>query len=187
MIKFIQKLSEKNIFLVIGILFIMDIGWNMSIFYGLSRFHMECSQNTVGVEEMTTWNAVLFKIPLYGITEEITFRLFPLGALLLLTNVLASMINIIRKRIDAILMTTMILSSLTFGILHGNIYNVFMQGASGFMHCILFLIVYYKIIKHPYNYKVNDGKIFDGVMWGTLTSSVVHIAYNWVVVGIYLL
>lgn len=71
--------------------------------------------------------SALSRYILNGPKEEVIWRLVPLG---LGTTILG--------RSKYILIIAMI-SSIWFGIMHGNIFNIFIQGIGGFILCIMFL------------------------------------------------
>jgi membrane protease YdiL (CAAX protease family) len=62
-----------------------------------------------------------------ALSEEAVFRLFPLG---LAVNVWGASYKVI---------AVALISSAIFGVLHGNLYNIFYQGVGGLLYSLVFL------------------------------------------------
>ena len=179
MIKFIQKLATKNIFLVCGIIIIITILLNafMACIVIPHLPHIQgISSHTTPSKELRNYIGVLLDIPVGAIFEEILFRLYPM--LIWMVIMISSYAQ--EKSKNIILIIIMIVSSILFGWIHGNIYNVLMQGMSGFFFFITFLIGYLKVTKDMYS----ENNELKGLSIGLLTSSVCHMTFNWIVICI---
>lgn len=175
MINLIEKLATKNIFLVCGTLLTISF---FSCMFWVTCLHILQPPDIGGLSSNTdqsnllNWLDIGITIPISATIEEIVFRLFP--ALIWVATVADFTIN--KKKEDIILVSIMIISSILFGWLHGNIYNIVLQGISGFIFFMTFLIGYFKV-----NEK-NKGNVVKGIIMGTITSSVCHMTFNWNIV-----
>lgn len=174
---FIQNLTAKKIFFICIILMAFHLLWSLFVCYEVIP-HLPArpgvSGNTAKAEDLTSWYGMLVDIPLCAILEEMVFRVFPMGVWLIITG-LISMHTTIK---NSILITIVLSSSILFGWLHGNMYNVLMQGVGGIVYFIIFLIVYFKMEER------NDSL---AAIISITVPSVCHMTFNWSVVGLSLL
>lgn len=100
-----------------------------------------------------------------GFGEEFIFRLVPFIFFLYLCDEVELVKKYVNKKFLFILIV--LISSIFFGLAHGNIYNILIQGIGG----VIFFLVFIKYSGHPDEYDVPLSR-------GLLASSVVHIGFN---------
>ena len=150
------KLWEKIIQMDIGKLFlimlILELVYEITCCWVFSTLGIEYSQNTVKYEDLP--NSPIDRIMFicgYGFLEEVVFRWIPV---LLFTFILFISEKVVRVlKIEAKIyfeiskkygsMMVLVFFSLLFGFIHGNIFNIFLQGYGGLCLSIIYLKVYY--------------------------------------------
>lgn len=125
------------------------------------------SKSTGSAENMgiSTLEFILY-LPFGAIWEEIVFRLLPLlvcMGIILIGIILGKIDENNSKIYKKFFVYTIILSSIVFGYLHGNIVNIFIQGIAGFIFFMVWLAVY---------------DIKRSIIISTLASSMTHLCDN---------
>lgn len=131
----IQNLKNKKLWKIFGILTVLNIEWiiiSKEIIHYLPKLP-GTSCHTVDLSKLS-WQDILTKMPIIASMEEIIFRLLPLAVWLKIT----------KKTKKILLIGIIIISCAAFGYVHGNVYNIFMQGIGGANLFLLFLIIYDK-------------------------------------------
>lgn len=137
--RFFEKLAKMNTIVFYCVVLLVEILWKTAVlevldFYGITEF----SQNTASFEYMKSH---FFLIPVFALSEEIAFRWGPMmwffGFLTRLKGKLRSKVE--EYGIIIIVLTT----SIIFGYLHGNVYNILLQGVGGLLIFIVFLRSFY--------------------------------------------
>lgn len=121
---------EVNGFLVICIFIFGLISFNLFYHIGVAiLFTKILSFNIPPIKAGLTilkWNFP-FLLFLFAATEELLFRFFPLYS------------SVEAYGISKKVLLYAIGASIIFGLLHGSFFNIFIQGVSGFLYCLLFL------------------------------------------------
>ena len=119
--------------------------WTFSIAIILYFSGAEFSQNVADTSDFTS---TLFLVPMCAMAEEMIFRWIPF--LLLFTTIgLAVKYNKVDEESKAKMekygiLAVVIVSSVIFGYVHGNIFNILIQGVSGVIFCAFYLRTLFK-------------------------------------------
>src|SRR5438132_270036 len=126
--KFIHWLSNtaklRSLFYVIPIIIILHLGyalWISSLYLKLDVW------NKMPTSETKLSDITYLKFGVYSTIEEITFRLFPFLFFITYRND----INTNKKYLPHVLILVILTSSLLFGVAHGSILSIGIQGVSG--------------------------------------------------------
>jgi membrane protease YdiL (CAAX protease family) len=137
MINAIKKLSTKNVFLIFALFMLIYMAWG--IFMSNLIQHLPnptgFSKNTNTTIYLQSSLVILIHVPIKAMFEEFLFRTLPLGVIIICINLLKAS----PKAENILIVSTMTVSSIVFGYVHGNILNIFVQGVGGFMMSIIFL------------------------------------------------
>ncbi len=132
-------LKKKNIFKIFFYLILFNHLYNIIIYIVYNEiFDITYGQNVVEYHSASAIE-LIFIITKIAFIEEIIFRTIPMIIILLLSYYYP------QKR-DKTTIFIVIISCIIFGILHGNIYNILLQGVGGFILFSIFLRGYYKTI-----------------------------------------
>ena len=129
-----NKIVKMNTVVFYCVLLFINIVWGVSILkiYNICGV-VEFSQNTVSNPDIYD----LFFLPVCVLIEEIGFRWMPMVLFLSLRK------NTLKIEKYEILVIV-IISSIIFGYLHGNKYNILIQGVGGLALFLVFLRSLYK-------------------------------------------
>jgi len=130
--KFWILFTQKNIALVYGVTLLVNFIYTSCVVFVLLAFDVACSQN-VATTDITDNNLGLFLAPLL---EEIIFRWIPM-----LIVVSLSKRYFPQYKLRAMVISLVMLSFI-FGYLHGNMYNILLQGVSGLFISAFYLRAY---------------------------------------------
>lgn len=125
-----DEAEGKKIFFYIGLYIPLALIVSLSIAEFFEIVHAPISQQADTVTKLKNLGPLMVW-PILFITvaiEEFTFRLAPLFAAF----------SIFGEKPTPLLISALVASAV-FGFLHGNYSNIFVQGASGFLLCLLFL------------------------------------------------
>jgi hypothetical protein len=180
MIQYIQKqLIKKDIFLVCGILLAISLV-SSTFFDGLlQRIHppqIEGLSSNTDKRDLANWFGICIDIPFAALREEYIFRCIPM----IIWIAIIYPLHMNEKKENILLIGVILLSSVRFGWLHGNIYNILLQGNTGFAFFIIFLMGYFRIVEDRKDLFYN---IF-GILFATAVSSACHMAFNWNIVAL---
>ena len=133
--------------------------------YFLGEYHINAEDDRL----VTTlsWKLILL-LPYWGFREEVLFRLIPFALILSWEHIFSSVSN-------KIIFTVVIFSSVVFGVVHGDIRAIFVQGVTGMYLALIF-----------WRYSMRLRSWYD-LIPGLAASTVVHFSYNaWIFVPIFL-
>lgn len=142
--RFFERIKKMNVVKVLLIAWVFNFVW--TIFIGIILYFTgaKFSQNVASTSEFT--NSFLL-VPFAAVTEEMIFRWLPM---LLLTfgltiafrkgSLTAERFFYVEKRA---ILVVVVVSSVVFGFVHGNIFNVLMQGVSGTIMYIIYLRAFF--------------------------------------------
>ena len=136
MLKYWAKFMNMNIikayFVTLGLHFL----WTVFVGIILLASGAQFSQHVASNSEFTN---SLFLIPCCAIAEEVVFRWLPFMCLFALLGFASRFVEISnRTRSYGILMVVAI-TSIIFGYVHGNFFNIFIQGVSGAIFCAFYI------------------------------------------------
>lgn len=135
------------------------------------------SKSTGSPEKMgiSTLEYILY-LPFGALWEEVVFRLMP-SLLCMLVIFIAAILGILdhtnSKLWKQMFLSTIILSSIIFGYLHGNIINIFIQGVGG----LIFFWVWIKSFR-----EVKFLGVGRGIIFATIASSMTHLLTNLILI-----
>ena len=126
--RFFERIKKMNVVKFLLIAWVFNFVW--TIFIGIILYFTgaKFSQNVASTSEFT--NSFLL-VPFAALTEEVIFRWLPM---LVLTFGLTFAF---RKGV------AVLVSSIVFGFVHGNIFNVLLQGVSGAIMYIIYLRAFF--------------------------------------------
>lgn len=139
--KFMKMNIIKAYILALGFHFIWTLFVGIILYLSGAQF----SQNVASTSEFTN---TFFLIPMCAIAEEMLFRWLPF--LLLFTFIgFATKYAKISEETKANtekygIITVVIISSAIFGYVHGNLFNILLQGVSGVIFCAFYLRTLFK-------------------------------------------
>jgi len=130
--KFMSMNIIKAYFVTLGIHFLWTVFVGIILFATGAQF----SQNVASTSEFTN---SLFLIPFCAVVEEILFRWFPFMCLFALLGFVSKFFKVSKQTYLYGILMVVALSSLVFGYVHGNFYNIFLQGVSGAIFCAFYI------------------------------------------------
>lgn len=169
--RFFEKLAKMNTIVFYCVVLLVEILWKTAVLevfhsYGITEF----SQNTTSFDYMKSH---FFLIPVFALFEEIAFRWGPMMwffGFLRLKGKISSKVE--KYGIIIIVLTT----SIIFGYLHGNVYNILLQGVGGMLIFMVFLRSFYG---GRTTEKLEESKGAELLMFKPLMSSTIyHTLFN---------
>lgn len=144
-VKFFEWLKKLPVPVVYLLFLFLNLTWACIICTVLDHFDLDYSQRVAGkiqaVEDFI--DTIYFGFTLLPFTEETLFRWIPLLLLFMVLNPLCRNPKISKKQYLNIerylLLSVVILISLQFGFVHGNVYNILIQGVLGLNLMIIYL------------------------------------------------
>lgn len=142
--RFFERIKKMNVVKFLLIAWVFNFVW--TIFIGIILYFTgaKFSQNVASTSEFT--NSFLL-VPFAALTEEVIFRWLPMLVLTFgLTfafrkgSLTAERFFYVEKRA---LLVVVLVSSIVFGFVHGNIFNVLLQGGSGAIMYIIYLRAFF--------------------------------------------
>lgn len=138
--RFFERIKKINVIKFFLLTWIIHFSWTVVVGGTLALCGAKFSQNVASNSEFT--NSFLL-IPLTALAEEIMFRW---GPMIVLTCILTYYYRNGRLTKDQFfniekhcLLSLVILLSVIFGWVHGNVFNVLIQGVSGVIFYIIYL------------------------------------------------
>ena len=136
---------EMNIIKLYLLTLICHFVWSMFVGFVLYASGIKFSQHVAGASEFTN---TLFLIPMCAFFEEVLFRWMPMLLLFSAMGFLFRYFTIsskIKLNVEKYgVLVVVLMTSVIFGYVHGNIFNVFLQGVSGIIFCMFYLRTLYK-------------------------------------------
>lgn len=148
--RFFKKIVEMNIIILYCVTLICHFAWVFVIGTTLDHFDIEFSQNVASslnvISEEQIYNIVVDSVLLLG--EEMVFRWGPMVLFFLCLWILCKIAKIGDKPASKIrkcgIVIIVLVSSIIFGIAHGNEFNILIQGVSGVVFFMFYLRTLYR-------------------------------------------
>lgn len=142
--KFFDKIKRMNVVKLFLLTWIIHLTWFVVVGFILFLSGAEFSQHVASSNEFT--NSFLL-IPFTAIAEEVLFRWGPMVVLVFSLTFFFRNRRLTKEQFFNLeryfLLVLVILSSIIFGWVHGNIFNVLLQGVSGVIFYIIYLRCYF--------------------------------------------
>ena len=136
MLKYWAKFMNMNIikayFVTLGLHFL----WTVFVGIILLASGAQFSQHVASNSEFTN---SLFLIPCCAIAEEVVFRWLPFMCLFALLGFASRFVEISNRTRSYGILMVVALTSIIFGYVHGNFFNIFIQGVSGAIFCAFYI------------------------------------------------
>lgn len=136
MLKYWAKFMNMNIikayFVTLGLHFL----WTVFVGIILLASGAQFSQHVASNSEFTN---SLFLIPCCAIAEEVVFRWLPFMCLFALLGFASRFVEISNRTRSYGILVVVALTSIVFGYVHGNFFNIFIQGVSGAIFCAFYI------------------------------------------------
>ena len=165
--KFMNMNIIKAYLMALGFHFVWTLFVGIVLYISGAQF----SQNVASTSEFTN---TLFLIPMCAVAEEMLFRWLPFLVLFSSIGFAVKYIKIGGTKKASIekygILTVVIVSSVIFGYVHGNLFNVLLQGVSGVIFCAFYLRTLFK--------RRNAGKKMKWQVRPLLSSSIYHTLCN---------
>ena len=130
-----SKFMEMNIIKAYLLALVFHFVWTVFIGVILLAFGAEFSQHVASDSAFTN---SLFLIPCCAIAEEMLFRWGPFLLLFTILGVIAKFVTISEKTKLYAILSVVAVSSVIFGYVHGNVFNILIQGVSGVVFCMFY-------------------------------------------------
>lgn len=142
--KFFDKIKRMNVVKLFLLTWVIHLTWFVVVGFILFLSGAEFSQHVASSNEFT--NSFLL-IPFTAIAEEVLFRWGPMVVLVFSLTFFFRNRRLTKEQFFNLeryfLLVLVILSSIIFGWVHGNIFNVLLQGVSGVIFYIIYLRCYF--------------------------------------------
>lgn len=142
--KFFDKIKRMNVVKLFLLTWVIHLTWFVVVGFILFLSGAEFSQHVASSNEFT--NSFLL-IPFTAIAEEVLFRWGPMVVLVFSLTFFFRNRRLTKEQFFNLeryfLLVLVILSSIIFGWVHGNIFNVLLQGVSGMIFYIIYLRCYF--------------------------------------------
>lgn len=147
--KFWNKIMEMNIIKLYLLTIVLHFVWNFTIGATLYASGVEFSQHVASSSDLM--NSFLFTatlVPMCAFIEELMFRWAPMVLFFLGLGILAKNSKIEDEKMGKIekygVASIVIISSIIFGLVHGNVFNILIQGVSGVIFSMFYLRTLYR-------------------------------------------
>lgn len=131
-VKFMNMHIIKAYFVTLGLHFLWTVCVGIILYASGAQF----SQHVASTSEFTN---SLFLIPFCAVAEEVLFRWLPFMCLFALLGFASRFVEISNKTRSYGILAVVALTSVVFGYVHGNFFNVFLQGVSGAIFCAFYI------------------------------------------------
>ena len=142
--RFFDKIKRMNVVKLFLLTWVIHLAWFVVVGFILFLSGAEFSQHVASSNEFT--NSFLL-IPFTAIAEEVLFRWGPMVVLVFSLTFFFRNGRLTKEQFFNLeryfLLVLVILSSIIFGWVHGNIFNVLLQGVSGVIFYIIYLRCYF--------------------------------------------
>lgn len=142
--KFFDKIKRMNVVKLFLLTWVIHLTWFVVVGFILFLSGAEFSQHVASSNEFT--NSFLL-IPFTAIAEEVLFRWGPMVVQVFSLTFFFRKRRLTKEQFFNLeryfLLVLVILSSIIFGWVHGNIFNVLLQGVSGVIFYIIYLRCYF--------------------------------------------
>ena len=167
------KFMEMNIVKLYLLTLGLHILWTFSAGLVLYLSGAEFSQNVASNSDFTN---TLFLIPMCAVAEEMIFRWLPFLLLFTLIGFAVKYIKIgetTKAKIEKYgILTVVIVTSVIFGYIHGNAFNILIQGVSGVIFCAFYLRTLFKRRAAGKKVKYQVRPLLSSSLYHTLCNSV---------------
>lgn len=140
-----QKIMRMNIVKLYLLTLLFQFSWTFTVGIILYLSGAEFSQHVASDSDFTS---SLFLIPMCAFFEELLFRWFPMIMFftgLALLGKVCKFGKVEKMKIEKYgVAVVVIASSVVFGLIHGNAYNILLQGVSGVIFCMFYLRTLYR-------------------------------------------
>lgn len=169
--KFWQKIMRMNIVKLYLLTLAFHFVWNFTVGGTLYLCGVDFSQHVARDSEFTS---SLFLVPMCAFIEEMMFRWAPMVLFFTGLSLLAKNGRVeddTMKKIETYgVAVVVIVSSIIFGVVHGNIFNILLQGVSGVIFCMFYLRTLYR--------RKEAGKVDRLQKYPVLSSTIYHTLSN---------
>ena len=131
-VKFMNMHIIKAYFVTLGLHFLWTVCVGIILYASGAHF----SQHVASTSEFTN---SLFLIPFCAVAEEMLFRWLPFLVFFALLGFASRFVEISNRTRTYGILTVVALTSIIFGYVHGNIFNIFLQGVSGAIFCAFYI------------------------------------------------
>ena len=131
-VKFMNMHIIKAYFVTLGFHFLWTVCVGIILYASGAQF----SQHVASTSEFTN---SLFLIPFCAVAEEVIFRWLPFMCLFALLGFASRFVEISNKTRSYGILAVVALTSVVFGYVHGNFFNIFLQGVSGAIFCAFYI------------------------------------------------
>jgi len=142
--KFFDKIKRMNVVKLFLLTWVIHFAWSVVVGLILFLCGAEFSQHVASDSEFT--NSFLL-VPFAAIAEEVIFRWGPMVVLVFSLTIFYQNGRLTKEQFFNVerysLLVLVSLSSIVFGWVHGNIFNVLLQGVSGVIFYIIYLRCYF--------------------------------------------
>ena len=143
-VKFFEWLKKLPVPVVYLLFLFLNLSWVFIICTILDHFDLDYSQRVGKIQAAEDFiDTKYFGFTILPYFEEMMFRWIPLLLLFMVLNPLCRNSKISKKQYLNIeryaLLSVVMLSSLQFGYVHGNVYNILIQGVLGLTLMIIYL------------------------------------------------
>ena len=142
--RFFDKIKRMNVVKLFLLTWVIHLAWTFVVGSILYLCGAKFSQHVPSNSEFT--NSFML-VPFTAIAEEVLFRWGPMVVLVFSLTLFYRNGRLTKEQFFNIekysLLALTILSSIIFGLVHGNIFNVLLQGVSGVIFFIIYLRCYF--------------------------------------------
>lgn len=157
------KFMKMSIIKLYPLALVFNFIWCILIGFILHLLGVSFSQNVASTSELTS---TLFLVPMCALVEEMLFRWLPF----MLFFTLFGKIN--REKSKYGILAVVIISSGIFGYVHGNIFNVLIQGVSGVILCAFYLRTLFKRKAAGKRVKYQVRPLLSSTLFHTLSNTI---------------
>lgn len=138
--RFFERIKQMHVVKVFLLAWVINFVWSLVVGGTLILLGVKFSQHVSSNNEFT--NSFLL-LPLVGFAEEVLFRWGPSLAISLMLTYLYRYGKISKGKFfyveKCVLFCVVVVTSIIFGWVHGNVFNVLIQGVSGVIIFIIYL------------------------------------------------
>lgn len=138
--RFFDRIKKMNVVKLFLLTWVIHFSWTLVVGMTLILCGAQFSQHVAASSEFT--NSFLL-LPMTAIAEEIMFRWGPILILVFVLTYCYRSGRLTKERYFYVekycLLCLTLISSIVFGWVHGNVFNVLLQGVSGIIFYIIYL------------------------------------------------
>lgn len=173
--------TVKLYLLMLGIHFV----WNISVIIPLSLLGVEYSQHVASFKVLNSFLFDVTLLPMCAFIEEFLFRWLPMIIFFTILGIFIKIGSVDDEKRSTIekygLAAIVIVSSIIFGLVHGNGFNILIQGVSGVIFSMFYLRALYRRRETGKKYKAQFVPLLSSTVYHTLS----NIPIMWGVGAIY--